>query len=61
MLEKRVAPAVTLTFVGDVDHFKNQAKLGFSVSIESATEAIQAIQEKAALSGTGPTTPSVPF
>ncbi|CUS08621.1 unnamed protein product, partial [Tuber aestivum] len=61
MLEKRVAPAVTLTFVGDVDHFKNQAKLGISVSIESATEAIQEMQEKAALSGAGPTPPSVPF
>jgi len=61
LLEKRVAPAVTLTFAGDVDHFKNQAKLGISVSIESTTESLAEMQEQASLSGVPPTTPSAPF
>ncbi|KAL7269157.1 translocase of outer mitochondrial membrane [Rhizina undulata] len=51
LLEKRVAPAVTLTFAGDMDHFKNQAKLGLAVSVEAAGEDLMEQQEKAAQGG----------
>lgn len=40
---------------------QNQAKLGFSVSIEAVSEGLQELQEQAAAAGAGPSTPSVPF
>jgi mitochondrial import receptor subunit TOM40 len=73
LLEKRVAPAVQLTFAGDMDHFKvshpavgplsdadfpkNQAKIGVAVSIEAASEEVMEQPESAA----GPSTSSIPF
>jgi mitochondrial import receptor subunit TOM40 len=54
LLEKRVAPAVTLTFSGDIDHFKNTAKVGLGVSIEAAGEEYLEQQEKAAESKAPP-------
>jgi len=61
LLEKRVAPAVTLTFAGDMDHAKNQAKLGLAVSVEAAPEELMEQQEKAAAAGEIPSAPAVPF
>ncbi|KAF8457994.1 eukaryotic porin/Tom40 [Terfezia claveryi] len=40
VLEKRVAPAVMLTFAGEMDHAKNQAKCGIAVSIEAGGEEL---------------------
>jgi len=53
LLEKRVAPLVTLTFSGEMDHFKNQAKVGLSVSIENAGDESMDQQPQSA--------PSIPF
>ncbi|KAI5820011.1 eukaryotic porin/Tom40 [Pyronema omphalodes] len=61
LLEKRVAPAVTLTFSGDMDHSKNAAKLGLGVSVEAAPEDLMEMQERAAAAGEAPNTPSMPF
>lgn len=61
LLEKRVAPAVTLTFSGDMDHSKNSAKLGLGVSVEAAPEDLMEMQERAAAAGEPPRTPSMPF
>ncbi|KAI9681763.1 MAG: translocase of outer mitochondrial membrane [Trizodia sp. TS-e1964] len=41
LLEKRIAPAVQLTFAGDIDHFKQQAKIGLAVSIEAGGEELE--------------------
>ncbi|KAI9826226.1 MAG: translocase of outer mitochondrial membrane [Sarea resinae] len=49
LLEKRVAPPVQLTFAGEIDHFKQQAKVGLAVSIEAAGEELMEQQ--------GPSTP----
>jgi len=35
LLEKRLHAPVTFSFVGQIDHVKNEAKVGFGVSIES--------------------------
>ncbi|KFY07468.1 hypothetical protein V492_07112 [Pseudogymnoascus sp. VKM F-4246] len=43
--EKRVAPPVQITFAADMDHFKQQAKIGLSVSIEASNEELQEQQE----------------
>ncbi|KAF2397809.1 hypothetical protein EJ06DRAFT_514499 [Trichodelitschia bisporula] len=48
LLEKRVAPAVQVTFSGEIDHYKSQTKLGLAVSIENASEEVMEQQEKAA-------------
>ncbi|KAF8472505.1 mitochondrial import receptor subunit TOM40 [Kalaharituber pfeilii] len=48
VLEKRVAPAVTLTFAGDMDHLKNQAKVGMAVSIEAGGEELLENQDATA-------------
>jgi len=61
LLEKRVAPAVTLTFSGDMDHSKNTAKLGLGVSVEAAPEDLMEMQEKAAAAGEPPNTPPMPL
>jgi len=57
LLEKRVAPPVQLTFAADVDHFKQQAKIGLSVSIEASNEELQEQQELAG----GQPTANIPF
>lgn len=57
LLEKRIAPAVQLTFSGDLDHFKQQAKIGLGVSVESAAEDLMEQQERA----TGPSPSNPPF
>ncbi|KAI9746338.1 MAG: translocase of outer mitochondrial membrane [Claussenomyces sp. TS43310] len=57
LLEKRVAPPVQLTFAADVDHFKQQAKIGLSVSIEASNEELQEQQEL----GVGQPAPQIPF
>ncbi|CEH15542.1 Translocase of outer mitochondrial membrane complex, subunit TOM40 [Ceraceosorus bombacis] len=36
LLETRLAPTLALTFAGEVDHFKNAAKFGVGLSLESA-------------------------
>ncbi|KAK6354141.1 translocase of outer mitochondrial membrane [Orbilia blumenaviensis] len=46
-LERRVAPMVTLTFSGEMDHFKSTAKVGLSVSIENASEEVMEQQQNA--------------
>jgi mitochondrial import receptor subunit TOM40 len=46
LLEKRVAPSVQVTFAGEIDHSKNQAKLGLAVSIEAADQEIMEQQER---------------
>ncbi|MCJ1353079.1 MAG: translocase of outer mitochondrial membrane [Icmadophila ericetorum] len=46
LLEKRVAPFVTLTFAGEVDQFKQQSKLGMAVSIEAPSEEMAEQQER---------------
>ncbi|KAI5854928.1 eukaryotic porin/Tom40 [Tricharina praecox] len=61
LLEKRVAPAVTLTFSADMDHGKNAAKVGLGVSVEAAPEDLMEMQERAAAAGEVPSTPSMPF
>ncbi|KAF3920472.1 hypothetical protein ABW20_dc0106361 [Dactylellina cionopaga] len=47
ILERRVAPMVSLTFSGEMDHFKSTAKVGLSVSIENATEEVMEQQQSA--------------
>ncbi|RDW89319.1 putative mitochondrial import receptor MOM38 [Coleophoma cylindrospora] len=47
LLEKRVAPPVSMTFAADIDHFKQQAKVGVAVSIEAGGEELQEQQEMA--------------
>ncbi|KAI9810970.1 MAG: translocase of outer mitochondrial membrane [Pycnora praestabilis] len=54
LLEKRVAPPVQLTFAGEIDHFKQQAKIGLAVSIEAAGDDLMEQQEKAAGSTAAP-------
>ncbi|KAI9850119.1 MAG: translocase of outer mitochondrial membrane [Thelocarpon superellum] len=54
LLEKRLAPAVMVTFAGDMDHSKQQAKIGLAVSIEAAGEEIMEQQERAAASAALP-------
>ncbi|KAF2838449.1 mitochondrial import receptor subunit TOM40 [Patellaria atrata CBS 101060] len=45
LLEKRVAPPVSVTFAGEIDHAKNTAKVGLAVSIEAAGEEVMEQQE----------------
>ncbi|KAG9235496.1 eukaryotic porin/Tom40 [Amylocarpus encephaloides] len=52
LLEKRVAPMVSLTFASEMDHVKQSAKIGLAVSIEAPSEDMQ--------EPTGPT-PQIPF
>ncbi|KEF61606.1 mitochondrial import receptor subunit TOM40 [Exophiala aquamarina CBS 119918] len=47
VLEKRVAPPVTLTFAAEIDQWKNTHKLGLAVSLEGAPEELQEIAERA--------------
>ncbi|KIX10493.1 uncharacterized protein Z518_01576 [Rhinocladiella mackenziei CBS 650.93] len=45
-LDRRVAPPVNLTFVAEIDQWKNTHKLGLAVSIEGAPEELQEIAER---------------
>ncbi|KAL2163099.1 hypothetical protein VTH06DRAFT_6935 [Thermothelomyces fergusii] len=45
LLEKRVAPPVTMTFAADVDHLTQQAKIGVGISIEAGAEELQEHQD----------------
>ncbi|KAI9677608.1 MAG: translocase of outer mitochondrial membrane [Caeruleum heppii] len=54
LLEKRIAPAVQLTFAGEMDHVKQSAKVGLAVSIEAAGDEFMEQQEKAAGSAAAP-------
>jgi len=47
LLEKRIAPAVSVTFSGEIDHVKSTSKLGLAVSIENAPEEVLEQQERA--------------
>lgn len=58
LLEKRVLQPVQLTFAGEMDHFKQQAKIGLAVSIEAASEELMQQQEQA---GGNVAQPAVPF
>ncbi|KAK2761384.1 translocase of outer mitochondrial membrane [Arachnomyces sp. PD_36] len=54
LLEKRIAMPISLTFAGEIDQVKQQAKLGLAVSLEIAGEELMEQQEKAEASGTLP-------
>ncbi|EED12521.1 mitochondrial import receptor subunit (tom40), putative [Talaromyces stipitatus ATCC 10500] len=47
LLEKRIAMPISLTFAGEIDHVKQQAKVGLAVSLEIAGEELMEQQEKA--------------
>ncbi|KAK6349818.1 translocase of outer mitochondrial membrane [Orbilia brochopaga] len=47
LLERRVAPMVTLTFSGEMDHYKGGAKVGLAVAIENASEEVMEQQQAA--------------
>ncbi|KAI6250573.1 Mitochondrial import receptor subunit tom40 [Erysiphe necator] len=57
LLEKRVAQPVMLTFAADMDHSKQQAKIGIAVSFEAGSEELQNQQE----SSSGPPQIQIPF
>ncbi|OJD26671.1 hypothetical protein ACJ73_01936 [Blastomyces percursus] len=57
LLEKRVAMPISLTFAGEIDQVKQQAKIGLAVSFEMASEELMEQQE----SGEMPNVPSPPF
>jgi mitochondrial import receptor subunit TOM40 len=54
LLEKRIAQPISLTFAGEIDHLKQQAKLGLAVSLEIAGEDVMELQEKAEAQGAIP-------
>ncbi|KAI1853704.1 hypothetical protein JX265_003963 [Neoarthrinium moseri] len=57
LLEKRVAPPVTMSFGCDVDHATQQAKVGLGITIEAGGEELQEQQE-----ALGPAaSPNIPF
>ncbi|KAI9793400.1 MAG: translocase of outer mitochondrial membrane [Peltula sp. TS41687] len=60
LLEKRVAPALQVTFAGEIDHFKQSAKVGLAISLEAAPEELMMQQEKPAGSS-APAPPPPPF
>ncbi|EER29032.1 mitochondrial import receptor subunit TOM40 [Coccidioides immitis H538.4] len=45
LLEKRVAMPISLTFAGEIDQVKQQAKIGLAVSFEMASEELMEQQE----------------
>ncbi|PGH13178.1 hypothetical protein AJ80_06424 [Polytolypa hystricis UAMH7299] len=57
LLEKRVAMPISLTFAGEIDQVKQQAKIGLAVSFEMASEELMEQQE----SGDMPNVVSPPF
>ncbi|KAF2669882.1 mitochondrial import receptor subunit [Microthyrium microscopicum] len=50
-IEKRIIPPVSVSFVGQIDHVKNESKIGLSISIESMTEEAAVQQEQMMTSG----------
>ncbi|KAI9832118.1 MAG: translocase of outer mitochondrial membrane [Phylliscum demangeonii] len=54
LLEKRVLPIVQVTFAGEIDQVKQQAKVGLAVSLEAASEDLMEQQEKAAAAAGAP-------
>ena len=46
VLERRVAPPVSLTFAAEIDQVKNTHKLGLAVSIDSASEELEEIAQR---------------
>jgi len=46
LLDKRIAPAVQVTFSGEIDHVKSTSKLGLAVQIENAPEELIEQQER---------------
>jgi mitochondrial import receptor subunit TOM40 len=46
VLERRVAPPVTLTFAAEIDQVKNTHKLGLAVSIDGAPEELEEISQR---------------
>ncbi|KAI5297716.1 hypothetical protein KEM56_004591 [Ascosphaera pollenicola] len=57
LLEKRIAPPISLTFSGELDQAKQSAKMGLAVSFEMATEELMSAQE----TGEMPSMASPPF
>ncbi|KAI4127825.1 MAG: hypothetical protein LQ338_003005 [Usnochroma carphineum] len=56
LLEKTILPAVRVTFAGEMDHLKQQAKIGVGVSVEATSEDLMEQMEKGTVQA-----PSVPF
>ncbi|KAL8882534.1 MAG: hypothetical protein Q9198_000482 [Flavoplaca austrocitrina] len=56
LLEKTILPAVRVTFAGEMDHLKQQAKVGVGVSVEAMSEDLMEQAEKG-----GVQAPAVPF
>ncbi|MCJ1395244.1 translocase of outer mitochondrial membrane [Xylographa bjoerkii] len=56
LLEKRVLPYVQLSFAGELDQFKQQAKVGLAVSVEAPNEELM-VQQENAMSSTAPPPP----
>ncbi|KAL9594552.1 MAG: hypothetical protein Q9179_005347 [Wetmoreana sp. 5 TL-2023] len=56
MLEKTILPAVRVTFAGEMDHLKQQAKVGVGVSVEAMSEDLMEQADKGAVQA-----PSPPF
>ncbi|CRG88752.1 Mitochondrial import receptor subunit tom-40 [Talaromyces islandicus] len=54
LLEKRIAMPIALTFAGEIDQVKQQAKVGLAVSLEIASDDLMEQQEKAEAQGTMP-------
>ncbi|KAE9968892.1 hypothetical protein BLS_005626 [Venturia inaequalis] len=48
LFEKHIAPAVSVTFSGEIDHVKSTSKIGLAISIENAPEEFVEQQEQAA-------------
>ncbi|KAL8771344.1 MAG: hypothetical protein Q9209_003250 [Squamulea sp. 1 TL-2023] len=56
LLEKTILPAMRVTFAGEMDHLKQQAKVGVGVSVEAMSEDLMEQAEKG-----GVQAPAVPF
>ncbi|RYP77035.1 hypothetical protein DL771_001325 [Monosporascus sp. 5C6A] len=57
LLEKRVAPPVTMSFCADVDHYTQSAKVGLGITIEAGGEELQEQQEAVGAQAS----PNIPF
>ncbi|RYO77988.1 hypothetical protein DL766_006962 [Monosporascus sp. MC13-8B] len=57
LLEKRVAPPVTMSFCADVDHYTQSAKVGLGITIEAGGEELQEQQEALGAQAS----PNIPF
>ncbi|KAL8873929.1 MAG: hypothetical protein Q9174_000676 [Haloplaca sp. 1 TL-2023] len=54
LLEKTILPAVRITFAGEMDHLKQQTKVGVAVSVEAMSEDLMEQAEKGAISAPSP-------